>query len=229
MNYLEKFYQDLQKQWLGSLVRVKSLNHPYAKEFMHQLTGKGLVERVAWGWYWVPAPVKDAWEFLARDKNFKVLADQTAASFWNGDFIHRDAYIIKVQDASYGKALSAFGQKKGWNFIVKIVRHLPPYVAMDGLLVEDLENTILHCLQEWSFMDAFAALNAYKRKIDLNRLLRAGYWRRLSGTNLRVKKVLEYGCARLSSHPRHKIRCRLNDPFIAREIEEAVEKVKEIG
>lgn len=111
------------------------------------MTAKELVERVAWGWYWIPAPVKDVWDFLARDKNLKVVSDQTSASFWNGDFIHRDIYVIKVRDASYAKALSAFGQKRGWDFNIKVVDQLPPYSKRNGLFIEDLEPTILHCLQ----------------------------------------------------------------------------------
>ncbi len=229
MNYLERFYGRLNKDWHGSLVRIKSLNHPYAKEFMHELSRKGLVERISWGWYWVPDNVKDVWDFLAHDRNIKILADQTAASFWNGDFVHRDAYVIKVQDASYGKALAAFGQKRGWNFHIKVVPQLPPYVRKNGVLIEALEPTILHCLQEWSFMDGFAALYANKRRIDLNRLLKAGYWRRLSGTNVRVKKVLEYGYSQLTKPSSHKIGSRLNDRFVAQEIDEAVEKVADLG
>jgi len=52
---------------------------------------------------------------LEKDKNFKVISAQTAASFWNNDFVHRDVYVLKVKDRSYGKALKEFAKKKGWN------------------------------------------------------------------------------------------------------------------
>jgi hypothetical protein len=44
------------------------------------------VKRVAWGWYWIPESYRDAWEFLARDRGFKVAVKQTAASLWNYGF-----------------------------------------------------------------------------------------------------------------------------------------------
>ncbi|MEX2704840.1 MAG: hypothetical protein Q6352_006225 [Candidatus Freyrarchaeum guaymaensis] len=43
------------------------------------------------GWYYIPEK-RDVWDFLARDKHFKVLIKQTAASIWNHDFVHRNVY-----------------------------------------------------------------------------------------------------------------------------------------
>src|SRR5665647_261167 len=118
--YLTQFSKKL-KPYKGSLVRVKSVigTEPNAKEYLNKLSKEGSIERVKWGWYWVPTEVKDVWDFLEKDQNFKVVSAQTAASFWNNDFVHRDVYVLKVKDKSYGKALKEFGKKKGWNFEVE--------------------------------------------------------------------------------------------------------------
>jgi hypothetical protein len=98
VRYLEEFHKALKTPWAGSLVKVSQLRHDHAKEYLNKLAREGAVERVAWGWYWVPVAVKDVWDFLAKDQNYKVIAARTAASFWNQDFIHRNVYRIKVQD-----------------------------------------------------------------------------------------------------------------------------------
>ena len=111
--YLTQFSKKL-KLYEGSLVSVKSVKgiEPNAKEYLNKLSKEGSIERVKWGWYWVTAEVKDVWDFLEKDQNFKVVSAQTAASFWNNDFVHRDVYVLKVNDKSYGKALKEFGKKK---------------------------------------------------------------------------------------------------------------------
>jgi hypothetical protein len=107
-----------------------------------------LIEKVTWGWYWIPDEVKDIWEFLRKDKNFEVISSQTAASFWNHDFIHRNIYIVKVNNKSYGKALEAFARSKGWN----------------------VEETIINCMQNLAFVDAFAVLYANRERIKPEKL-----------------------------------------------------------
>jgi hypothetical protein len=59
---------------------------------------------------------RDAWEFLAKDKGFKVIIKQTAASIWNYDFIHRDVFRLAVNNRSYKRALEAFAKKHGLEF-----------------------------------------------------------------------------------------------------------------
>ena len=80
--YLTQFNKKL-KPYEGSLVRVKSVigTEPNAKEYLNKLSKEGSIERVKWGWYWVPTDVKYVWDFLEKDQNFKVVSAQTAASF----------------------------------------------------------------------------------------------------------------------------------------------------
>ena len=67
--YLEKFYKSL-AGWKGSLVKVEYIQQTNAKEYLNKLARAGLVERVTWGWYWIPGKAEDFWAFLGRDKNF---------------------------------------------------------------------------------------------------------------------------------------------------------------
>lgn len=221
---LERFYTDLQKRWAGSLVKVQQLRHPHAKEYLHQLAATGRVERVAWGWYWVPAPLKDAWDFLGKDRNFKVVAGQTAASVWNGDFVHRDAYVVKVEDPSYARALKAFGETRGWTFQVEAATKPTVYTRVDGLLVETTYETVVDCMRRWAFMDALAVLRGHP-EIDVRRIYRQHYWQRLPGTKMRIRPALEYGVARLEGREP----APLKDPYVERELDEAVEKVLELA
>ena len=122
-DYLTEFSKRL-SHYEGGLIKVKSRKaiEPKAKEYLNKLSKDGSIERVKWGWYWVPTEVKDVWDFLEKDQNFKVVSAQTAASFWNNDFVHRDVYVLKVKDESYGKALKELGKKKGWNFEVEYAK-----------------------------------------------------------------------------------------------------------
>jgi len=72
--YLQKFYKQLKGKYAGSLVKVEEIRkiEPNAKEYLNKLSKEGLVERVRWGWYWIPDEIKDAWDFFEKDKNFKV-------------------------------------------------------------------------------------------------------------------------------------------------------------
>jgi hypothetical protein len=233
--YLQEFSKRL-KPFKGSLVRVSSLREiePKAKEYMSKASKEGVIERIKWGWYWVPTEINDTWDFLAKDKNFKVVSAQTAASFWNNDFVHRDIYILKVKDKSYGKALKEFAKKRGWNIEVEYSKD-PTKIRcrkVGNLLVEDIEENIIECLQNWAFADAFATLYENRNKIDLNRLYKEAYWKRISKTNVRAKQALEYGLHQLEEiggveFPHGET--KLEDDFLSREIDEAIEKVVELG
>jgi len=59
------------------------------------------------GWYWIPTNYSDAWDFLTRDRGFKVIIKQTVASLWNYDFIHRDVFRLAVDNKSYKRALES--------------------------------------------------------------------------------------------------------------------------
>ncbi|MBI4528077.1 MAG: hypothetical protein HY695_30145 [Deltaproteobacteria bacterium] len=233
MRYLEDFYKTLKRDRAGSLVKVEQVKRPHAKEYLGKLAKEGLIERVTWGWYWVPAPVKDVWDFLAKDRNCKVIAVQTAAGFWNHDFIHRNVYRIKVRDESYGKALEAFGRVRGWDIVSEPLDRHTKCVRVGRLLVETINQSIVDCIQDWAFADAFAALYANRRRIDWDELLRESYWKRVSGTRVRTRQVLEYAGSlfnELSGQNIFKaVKPRLEDDFIRREIEEGVEKVVEIA
>ena len=162
---------------------------------MNKLSKEGLIERVKWGWYWVPA---------------------------------------KIKEKSYGKALKEFARKKGWNIEVEYLNDPTKikYRKIGNLLVEDIEENVIECLQNWAFADAFATLYENRDKINLNRLYKESYWKRISKTNVRAKQALEYGFHQLEElggveFP-HK-ETRLEDDFVKREIDEAIEKVVELG
>jgi hypothetical protein len=233
--YLTEFNEKL-RLFKGSLVKVKSVKdiEPNAKEYLNKLSKGDLIERVKWGWYWVPAKIKDVWDFLEKDKNFKVVSAQTAASFWNNDFVHRDVYVLKVKEKSYGKALKEFARKNGWNIEVEYLKDPTKikYRKVGNLLVEDIEENVIECLQNWAFTDAFATLYENRDRINLNRLYKESYWKRISKTNVRVKQALEYGFHRLDElsgveFPHRET--KLEDDFVKREIDEAIEKVVELG
>lgn len=68
------------------MVKVEDIkNEPNAREYLNKLAKAGLVERVRWGWYWIPDKIKDPWDFFEKDKGFKIISHQTAASLWNSD------------------------------------------------------------------------------------------------------------------------------------------------
>jgi hypothetical protein len=233
-DYLQRFYGQLKEKYSGSLVSVHAVEkmEPNAKEYLNKLAKEGSIERVTWGWYWIPNSFSDIWQFLREDRNFKVVASQTAASFWNGDFVHREVFTLKVSDGSYSRALQEFGKKQGWKIEVEYVKpNEVRYKKLGGLLVEDIEENIIECVRRSAFTDAFATLYANRRKIDHVRLARRTYWQRVAGSNVRVRQVLEYGYHFANQlegkrmFPQNKV--RLNDDFVKRDIEEAVEKVVE--
>ena len=234
-NYLKEFDKKL-RPFKGSLVSVKSIRsiEPNAKEYLNKSSKEGLIERIKWGWYWVPVEIKDIWDFLEKDKNFKIVSAQTAASFWNNDFVHREVYVLKVKDKSYGKALQEFAKKRGWRVEVEYAKDLSKtkYRKVGNLRVEDIEYNVIECLQKWAFTDAFATLYENKNKINLSRLYQAAYWKRISKTNVRAKQALEYGFHQLGElggieFPHRET--KMEDDFVKREIDEAIEKVVELG
>jgi hypothetical protein len=235
-SYLMQFNKKLTNKWKGSLVKVNDVKRiePNAKEYLNKLAKAGYVERIKWGWYWVPVKIKDIWDFLEKDKNFKVVSGQTAASLWNYDFIHRDVYILKVKDKSFGKAFKEFAKKKDWNVEVEYSKDSSKikYRKIGNLLVEGMEDNVIECLQNWAFTDAFATLYANKDRINLDRLYKESYWKRISKTDVRVKQALEYGFHKMDELSGAEFPHRepkLEDDFVRRGIDEAIEKVVELG
>ncbi|NOZ82119.1 MAG: hypothetical protein GXO63_03125 [Candidatus Micrarchaeota archaeon] len=195
--YLENFRYRLAREWQGSLFRVSDVYriNRRAKEYLYRLSKEGYLKRIYWGWYFIPAEYKDPWEFLAGDSGFKVIIKQTAASLWNYDFVHRDVYRLAVKNRSYGKALEKFAGEMGWNFEVEYHERIPyEYRKTDGLFVETIESSIVSCISEWSFLDAFAVLYFRRDEVSLEKLKRMGRWKRISGTDTRVWTALKYGC-----------------------------------
>lgn len=236
--YLEEFAESLESKLKGSLFKVKeaeSLNNR-AKEYLHRLERAGLVERVCWGWYYLPSKVKDPLDFLRRDKSFKVLIKQTASSFWNYDFVHRNVYRIAVEKSSYRDALEEFAKKKGWIFEIEQHEDLRKkfhYQGIDGLYVERPDSCIVNCMADWSFLDAFATLYFRRDEVRWNRLKDLGRWKRISRTDVRVWNVIKYGCRLFNEHFRVKIfnvrNTRLEREDVRELVQEAVEKVVEFA
>jgi hypothetical protein len=223
--YLKEFGRDIETKWKGSLVKVARIGKPHAKEYLNQLAKDGVIEKVTWGWYWIPSNVKNTRDFLRKDKNFKVISDQTAASFWNGDFIHRDIYIVKVRDRSYARALEKFGAKKGWQIHAEYTNETIDYKKINGLFVESLEQTVMDCLRNHAFEDAFATLYFNKDSIDVEKMEQKYYWDRLPHSKIRLRQILEYYWARvIGRHYRD-----IEDGYIKRNVDDALEKVIAFG
>lgn len=233
--YLQRLYEKLKEKYGGSLVRVEEIRkiEPNAKEYLSRLAREGFIERVRWGWYWIPDNIKDPWEFFEKDKNFKVISCQTAATLWSLGLIGGGAFTVKVLDKSYGKALKEFFKRSGWEILVEVVSKPISYVKMDGLLVESLDETIIECLQRWAFIDGFAALYVNRDKIDLKRLLKKAYWRRVRGKDVRVRQVIEYGCYLFNEVAKGEMfdvrKPKIKDRYIKLWIKDAVKKVVELA
>lgn len=231
--YLESFHEKLKEMYGGSLVKVKTVKEiePNAKEYLNKLAKSGLIERVRWGWYWIPEEIASAWDLFGKDRNFKIISAQTAASYWNGDFVHRNMYVVKVTDRSYGRALEALAGRRGWDVRTEYIKnhHEVNYEKVDGLYIESLEETVIECMQEWAFTDAFATLYSNRESIILKRLSEEAYWKRISGSDVRVRQALEYGSHLINELTGIRLfdtnQTDLNDDYIKREIQETVEKV----
>ncbi|MDA2930516.1 hypothetical protein MYX84_11315 [Acidobacteria bacterium AH-259-O06] len=235
MKYLEEFLKSLGKSWKGSLVSVSEAREveKNAKKFLSLLAKQEQVKRVTWGWYWIPVKYEDFFDFLEKDKHFKVLQKQTAASVWNGDFIHRDHYTIAVKNRSYGRALEEFAESQEWNVSVEIWDfEKRDYRKIGKFYVESLEETIVDCLKEWAFADAFSALYENYENVDWKRISEH-YWERIPGTNVRVGQVLKLGVSLINRETAPDLyvsrRAKIADAFVKRQVEEAAEKVVELG
>ncbi len=219
--YLNEFLEKLSRKWKGSLVKVNFIRCKNSKEYMNKLAKKGKIKRVVWGWYYIPDGTNNALDFLRRDKNFKVLVAQTAASFWNGDFIHRNVYFIVVEDRSYKKALEAFADKHGWNFRVEVKENAKDkinFVNKNGLNIERPVESAVECIQNWAFTDAFSIIFSNK---NTRSKMKDFYWKRVSGTNVRIGQVVHYESNRgkTSKIPES----------IKKDIKESIEKVMEFA
>ena len=79
---LERFHEQLKENFKGSLVQVREAEaiDANAKVYLNRMARGGRVERVTWGWYWIPDKHSDFFDFLAKDRHFKVLHKQSAAA-----------------------------------------------------------------------------------------------------------------------------------------------------
>jgi len=233
--YLGQFSTALRERWKGSLFRVseaKQLN-ARAKEYLHRLGRLGEVERVCWGWYYLPER-QDVWDFLTRDKGFKVLIKQTAASIWNYDFVHRNVYRLAVEDSSYKRALERFGKERGWMFEVEYYGKIPyEYREVDGLMVEEPESCLVNCIADWAFLDAFAILYFRRDEVSFEKVKELARWKRISRTDTRVWNAIKYGCNLFNERMERKMfnvrATRLERDDVRELVEEAVEKVMEFA
>lgn len=233
--YLERFSSALRERWKGSLFTVRDAKEvdTRAKEYLHRLGRLGEVERVYWGWYYLPEKHRDVWDFLTRDKGFKVLIKQTAASIWNYDFVHRNVYRLAVEDASYKRALERFGKERGWIFEVEYYDEIPyEYREIDRLFIETPESCLVNCMADWAFLDAFAVLYFRKDDIFLDKVKALGRWRRISKTDVRAWAAIKYACSLFNKRLGKKVfdvkATRLEDD-VKELVEEAVEKVMEFA
>jgi hypothetical protein len=233
--YLGQFSTALRERWKGSLFRVseaKQLN-ARAKEYLHRLGRLGEVERVCWGWYYLPEK-QDVWDFLTSDKGFKVLIKQTAASIWNYDFVHRNVYRLAVEDSSYKRALERFGKERGWMFEVEYYDKVPyEYREVDGLMVEEPESCLVNCIADWAFLDAFAILYFRRDEVSFEKVKELARWKRISRTDTRVWNAIKYGCNLFNERMERKMfdvrATRLERDDVRELVEEAVEKVMEFA
>jgi hypothetical protein len=64
-------------------------------------------------------------------------------------------------------------------------------------------------------------------------LARKGYWKRIPKTDVRIRQALSYGCYRLNELAEDRVfpvrKTNLEDKFVRKEINEAVERVVELG
>ena len=234
--YLRQFGSALKEKMDGSLFTVKDAAQidVRAKEYLYRLGKLGEVRRAYWGWYYIPEEHKDVWEFLAKDRGFKVLIKQTAASIWNYDFVHRNVYRLAVEDASYKKALEGFGEEKEWIFEVEYCDKIPyEYREVDGLMVEAPEPCVVDCAADWAFLDAFAVLYFRKDDTSFEKIRKLARWRRVSGTDIRVWNAIKYGCNLFNEQTGRKVfnvkATRLEQDDVKELVEEAVEKVMEFA
>jgi hypothetical protein len=231
--YLKEFHRKL-KSYEGSLIKVSSTKrmNRNAKEYLAKLAKEGVIEKAAWGWYYVkPRKSTDLLGFLQQDRNFKAIIGQSAASFWNQDFVHREGLSVAVDSLSFKKALESFAEKRGWGIAVDYSKNprISGFAKIKGLYIERPDMSIIECMKKWAFVDAVAVLAAWKGRIDWQWLVHKSYWSRISGTGVRVRQAIEYVAFGLkikakNFRPR---KTRIKDSFVRQELDEAVEKVLE--
>jgi len=233
---LAQFSSALEKRWIGSLFRVEDARavDARAKEYLHRLAKQGKVESIYWGWYYVPQDQKDIWDFLESDKGFKVLIKQTAASIWNGDFVHRNIYRLAVEDVSYKKAFESYGRKMDWILEVEYHQRIPyEYTQRDGLNIETQESNLVSCMGEWAFLDALATLYFRRHEISFPKLRKLARWKRVSGTSTRVWNTIQYSCNLFNQKTGKRIfnvrSSKLRPSELPELIEEAVDRVIEFA
>jgi len=234
--YLAQFSSALKERWKGSLFKVSDAKevNARAKEYLHRLERLGEVERICWGWYYLPEKHRDVWDFLTSDKGFKVLIKQTAASIWNYDFIHRNIYRLAVEDPSYKKALERFSRERGWIFEVEYYGKVPfEYREVDPLFIETPESCLVNCVADWAFLDAFAVLYFRKDEISFYKIKALGRWSRISKTDVRTWTAIKYACSLFNERLGKKIFdvriTELEQGDVKELVEEAVEKVMEFA
>lgn len=231
MEYLDTFLKTVQSKWKGSLIRVRDVEsvEPNAKKYLGQLAHQKKIEKLLWGWYWIPETYRDFFDFLATDKNFKVLHNQSAAAFWNGDFVHRDQFTVAVADKSFARALAVFAKKRGWNLAVHVRTFKPSeYRKVEGLLVEALEETIIDCVKTWAFADAFAAMQQNRKQLRWSKI-EDRRWERVPGSSARIGQVIQYGARIIGTIVAQGSRTVITDDFLRRQVEEAAERVGEFA
>jgi len=88
-------------------------------------------------------------------------------------------------------------------------------------------------MQRWAFTDAFAVLYENQKKTLFQSLAKRSYWMRIPKTEIRVRQALSYGCYRLNELTQERLfpvrKMNLEDSFVRKEIDEAVEKVVDLG
>jgi hypothetical protein len=79
----------------------------------------------------------------------------------------------------------------------------------------------------------FSTLYLNRDKIRLEDLMKRSCWKRIKGTNIRIGQALKYGCSLINELIGKEVfkvqKSMLKDEYIKREIEEAVERVIELG
>lgn len=233
--YLDELVKALSEKWNGSIFSVDEATKldPRAKEYLYRLNKMGEVRRVTWGWYYIPEKYEDIFDFLAKDKGFKVLVKQTAASVWNYDFVHRNVYRLAVKDQSYKRALESFGEEMGWILEVESYEKMPyEFEEVDSLFVETPESCLVNCVSDWAFLDAFAVSYFRRDEISLKKVKELARWKRISRTDTRAWTAIKYGCGLFNEKLGERVfdvrKTSLRGD--AKElIEEAVEKVVEFA
>jgi len=127
--------------------------------------------------------------------------------------------------------LQETAKKRGWSFQVEYSEEPECYRKVGRLFVQDMDETIIECVQRRDLMDAFATLYSNRYKVRLEDLSKQSYWKRIKGTEVRVRQALEYGCSlikELTGKDFFKVKkSKLKDEYVRREVGEAIKRVVE--